>query len=344
MIQSSVSDRRPVLCFGEALIDFLQTSHQTEDLLELNNYRQYPGGAPANAAVAVAKLGGKALFAGQVGNDPFGEFLIDSLQAYQVDTQFVSKHPTAKTTLAFVMLDKTGERSFSFHRQQTADLLFEKSQVDEAWFNHSAIFHFCSNTLTDINIANCTEYAIQRAFSHDALISFDVNLRHNLWSTGQVDIDVVNNLVKQAHVLKFSLDELTYLAQDDIESYIKDCFQAHCQLMVITDGEKILTYYTSKNLDAIYPPSVNAVDTTAGGDAFIGALLFSLSHFEHITELLHNGELLKQVINFSACCGALAVTKSGAFPALPNFEQAIIFLEEQGSAQSQLLDIFSRSN
>lgn len=344
MSQLPFEKRRPVLCFGEALIDFLHTGQQTEDLLELNNYRQYPGGAPANAAVAVAKLGGKALFAGQVGNDPFGAFLIDSLQAYQVDTQFVLKHPTAKTALAFVMLDRTGERSFSFHRQQTADLLFEQSQVDDAWFNDSAIFHFCSNTLTEKTIADCTEYTVQRALAHDVLISFDVNLRHNLWPTGKVDIDVVNKLVEQAHILKFSLEELTYLAEGDIESYIEGCFQAHCQLMVITDGEKVLTYYTSKNLDAISPPSVNAVDTTAGGDAFIGALLFSLSHFEQLTELLNDNELLKQVINFSACCGALAVTKPGAFPALPNIEQAITFLKEQGSAQSQLLDIFSRSN
>jgi fructokinase len=343
MSQSSTNKRRPVICFGEALIDFLQTSQQTEDLLELNNYRQYPGGAPANAAVAVAKLGGNALFAGQVGDDPFGEFLIDALNKYHVNTKFVTKHPTAKTALAFVILDKTGERSFSFHRHQTADLLFKNTQVDQEWFNHSPIFHFCSNTLTDNDIASCTKYAVQRALANNVLISFDVNLRHNLWPSGEVNIGIVNRLVKQAHILKFSLDELTYLAQGDIETYIEDCFQAQCQLIVITDGEKILTYYTAENLDAIYPPTVNAIDTTAGGDAFIGAFLFSLSHFEHITKLFNDSELLKQVITFSACCGALAVTKNGAFPALPNFEQGITFLKEQGSTQSQLLDIFSRS-
>jgi len=344
MSKPSINIKRPVICFGEALIDFLQTSQQTEDLLELNNYRQYPGGAPANAAVAVAKLGGKALFAGQVGNDPFGDFLVDALNKYRVDTTFVTKHSTAKTALAFVILDKTGERSFSFHRHQSADLLFTKAQVDKNWFNHAPIFHFCSNTLTDNDIANCTEYAVQQAIIHNALVSFDVNLRHNLWLTGEADIDVVNKLVKQAHILKFSLEELTYLAQGNIEAYVKDCFQARCQLMVITDGEKILTYYTAEYLDAIYPPTVDAIDTTAGGDAFIGALLFSLSHFERVTELFNNNELLKQIINFSACCGALAVTKTGAFPALPNFEQAMMFLNKQGSEQSQLLDIFSRSN
>ena len=143
--------------------------------------------------------------------------------------------------------------------------------------------------------------------------------------------------------LKFSLEELSYLAQGDIESYIKGCFDANCQLLIITDGENILTYYTAELLDAISPPKVISVDTTAGGDAFIGALLFALSHFEQLTELLDDNELLKQIINFSASCGALTVTKAGAFPALPNFDQAVDFVIEQGSKQTQLLDIFSRS-
>ena len=334
---------KPVICFGEALIDFLNTGSQEDGCLTLNNYRQYPGGAPANAAVAVSRLGGKAFFAGQVGDDAFGDFLINALHTYQVDTQFVSKHPHAKTALAFVLLDEMGERSFSFHRHQTADLLFEKSQVDEIWFCESPIFHFCSNTLTEKDIADCTEYAVERALVHGAIISFDVNLRHNLWATGKVSISVVNKLVKQAHVLKFSSEELTYLAQGNIESYIQSCFDANCQLLIITDGENVLTYYTAAILDAISPPKVITVDTTAGGDAFIGALLFALSHFEQLNELLDDNELLKQIINFSASCGALTVTKAGAFPALPNFEQAVAFVKELGLKQTQLLDIFSRS-
>jgi len=343
-VKALLSIKKPVLCFGEALIDFLQTTTQTDGLLELNNYRQYPGGAPANAAVAVAKLGGTALFAGQVGDDPFGEFLMSALQTYGVDTQLMSQHVSAKTALAFVMLDNAGERSFSFHRQQTADLLFEQSQINDTWFKDSPIFHFCSNTLTEKTIADCTEYAVQQALIHNALISFDVNLRHNLWPTGKVAIDSVNKLVKYAHILKFSLDELTYLAQGDIEAYIKSCLAENCQLLIITDGENILTYYTPTDLDAISPPKVQAVDTTAGGDAFIGALLFAVSHFEDLSELIENARLLKQIVTFSAGCGALAVTQHGAFPALPNFEQSIDFMKEHSSPQTQLLDIFSRSN
>jgi fructokinase len=125
---------RQVVCFGEALIDFLHTGAQIQHDLSLNTYTQFPGGAPANAAVAVAKLGGTAAFSGQVGDDPFGQFIVQALNLYHVDTSFVTVHPTAKTALAFVFLDDTGERRFSFHRHQTADVVLNESQVKPEWF------------------------------------------------------------------------------------------------------------------------------------------------------------------------------------------------------------------
>ena len=161
--------------------------------LNNKNYRQYPGGAPANAAVAVAKLGGKALFAGQVGTDSFGDFLADALSQYNVDIQFLAQHQEAKTALAFVMLNKDGDRSFSFHRHQTADVLFSAEQVKDTWFKDQPIFHFCSNTLTESAIAQTTIVAVEKAKYHQSLISFDVNLRHNLWAQGHADINLVND-------------------------------------------------------------------------------------------------------------------------------------------------------
>jgi len=183
----------PVICFGEALIDFLMINVTPQEELHLPEFRQYPGGAPANAAVAVAKLGGNAKFAGQVGDDTFGQFLADSLQAYGVDTQFLERHPQAKTALAFVSLDHTGERSFSFYRDASADVIFNKDQILPSWFDNNAMIHFCSNTLTTDDIADCTKHLIAQAQQHQSFISFDVNLRHNLWPTGKADQQRVND-------------------------------------------------------------------------------------------------------------------------------------------------------
>jgi fructokinase len=309
----------PVICFGEALIDFLNVAQQEEQPLSLNEFRQYPGGAPANVAVAIAKLGGNALFAGQVGKDAFGDFLQDSLKAYQVDTTLMSRHPQAKTPLAFVTLDTEGERSFSFYRDKTADLLFDKTQVNQEWFTSSSIFHFCSNTLTQDNITETTQYALSLAKSKGAIISFDVNLRANLWPDGIVDRIKVNQLAKQADVLKYSKDELLFLAEGDGQTYINALINSGVSLILVTDGAEIIHFYGTNEIGQVLPPAVKAIDTTAGGDAFIGAFLFGLSQVNQPKIFLSQKKLFVPLISFSANCGAHAVAQQGAFPALPTF-------------------------
>ena len=342
---------KPVICFGEALIDFLNTGKEKDGCLLLNNYRQYPGGAPANAAVAVAKLGGNALFAGQVGNDIFGNFLESSLQAYAVDTQFLSKHETASTALAFVTLDQYGERTFTFHRHNSADMLFSQAQVKDEWFSAPSIFHFCSNTLTENDIAKSTEFAVNKAIQANAIVSFDVNLRHNLWPEQEANINTVNNLIRSAHVIKFSRDEFDYLASTQAngsaDDYLTFCFNWNCQLVIITDGAKPIVYHTRNNVSQIQPPAITAIDTTAGGDGFIGGFLYALSQFPELSSLVENENMLRKVIEFSAQCGAIAVSKSGAFPALATLDEVLAQLsfpiDPSSQNQADGLDVFLRS-
>lgn len=309
-----------VICFGEALIDFLQTSNEPCDGLKLNNFCQFPGGAPANAAVAVSKLGGKALFLGQVGDDEFGHFLQQSLAHYHVNTDYLFKHTKAKTALAFVMRDDKGERSFSFYRDNTADVIFNSSQIPKALFTQSGLFHFCSNTLTDNVISETTQTAIDIASQHNFVISFDVNLRHNLWQTGKVNIALTNAFVAQAHILKFSRDELDYLCEGDETRYINACLNHQCKLFIITNDGEPIQYITKDFSGYVSAPTVNVVDTTAGGDGFIGGLLFLLSKIDNVDELLSRESHVKQLILFAAASGAVAVSRLGAFPALPQFK------------------------
>ncbi|WP_076419339.1 carbohydrate kinase [Colwellia sp. UCD-KL20] len=314
---------KSVICFGEALIDFLNINRFEEKPLWLNEFRQYPGGAPANVAVAIAKLGGTSLFAGQVGKDSFGDFLEEALTCYQVDTRLMSRHPTAKTALAFVTLDEEGDRSFTFFREATADLLFKPSQIDENWFTHSSIFHFCSNTLTNEDITETTQFAVTIAKNKGLTISFDVNLRHNLWVNESVNIERVNALAEQAHVLKYSKDELDFLAQGEQKPYIENLITQGVLLVLVTDGPDTIHYYSSTCAGTVNPPRVKAVDTTAGGDAFIGGFLFGLNKVSQTSPAklhLTSVNSIIPLINFAAACGAHAVTKPGAFPALPIFD------------------------
>ncbi len=310
---------KPVICFGEALIDFLNTGTMEDGGLSLPNFRQYPGGAPANAAVAVAKLGGDAHFAGQVGDDSFGHFLKNALGKYGVKTDTLSFHPSAKTALAFVMINHEGDRSFSFYRDNSADLVFEKSQVSDNWFNGSPLFHFCSNTLAHAPIAEVTEYAVDRARAGQSIVSFDVNLRHNLWQQGNADRERVNKLVAKADLIKFAREELDYLAGSEQQAYIKRCFEQGVQLILITNGPEPVEYFIQGGESgSVAPPEVSAVDTTAAGDAFIGAMLFGISRLDSLAELIENSDRLQNLIGFATRCSAYTVARPGAFPALPD--------------------------
>ncbi|MDO6426014.1 carbohydrate kinase [Thalassotalea sp. 1_MG-2023] len=326
---------KPVICFGEALIDFLNVDVQQQDKLSIKSYRQFPGGAPANAAVAVAKLGGKAHFVGQVGKDAFGDFLITSMCEYGVDVSFTYQHPTAPTALAFVMLDKDNDRSFSFYRDNSADVIFSANQIDSAWFTNKSIFHFCSNTLTTQLITESTQQAIKIAKQHSALLCFDVNLRHNLWAEGYANKERVQTFIMQADVLKFSAEELEYLADGFTAKYIQACIANGCKLLVITDGGSTVRYITPYGDYRCEPPVVEVADTTGGGDGFIGALLFMLSLIDNFDLTLQDELLLKNIINFACGCGGIAVSEQGAFPAFAQFEQALHTFNAQQSNVSQ---------
>jgi fructokinase len=331
---------KAVICFGEALIDFLNFNQSQQGPLTLPEFRQYPGGAPANAAVAVAKLGGNARFVGQVGKDAFGDFLIQAMAAYGVDTSLVFQHAEAKTALAFVMLDEQGERSFSFYRHQTADVLFNQQQCDPDWFDNNSILHLCSNTLTTEAIADCSEHLVSLAQQQGALVSFDVNLRHNLWSAGEADRERVNQLVYQADVVKFSKDELDYLADGETDTYIQHCLQQGCRLLLVTDGANLIHYHTADDQGAVQPPQVKAADTTAGGDAFIGGFLYALSVIADASVQISRPETLEPLLIFASHCGAHAVTQPGAFPALPTLTTVFRALAEQGHQPEQFRILF----
>ena len=311
---------RRVVCFGEALIDFLNTGQELADGSPHNVFTQFPGGAPANAAVAAAKLGADAAFAGQVGSDPFGKFIIEALERYGVDTSLTLVHPDAPTALAFVFLDADGERSFSFRRDRTADVVITEQQVSSDWFVGKPILHFCSNTLTDPQIASVTRYVVEQARSNESTISFDVNLRHNLWPSGAAEAKLVNDLVPQSDVVKFSTDELNFLCEGSRDAYLESAFASGLSAALVTDGPGDIEVITAQSRASVSPPVVDAVDTTGGGDAFIGAVLYGLSVQDDIAGFLTDADRLKALVASAAHCGAIAVSRKGAFPSFPTFD------------------------
>lgn len=328
-----------VVCFGEALVDMLSNRVSgVGDINEPEQFTKFAGGAPANAAVAVAKLGGESYFTGMLGEDAFGRFLKSALAEEGVNTDYVRFTDEAKTALAFVTLDSAGERSFEFYRPPAADLLFREEHFPPQLFSGSGVLHICSNSLTEAAIADTTAAAVDRARAAGWLVSFDVNLRHNLWSTGRANRERVNSLVLQADVVKFSYEELEYLAAEfdsDVERFISYQLQHDPQLILVTNGGQPVQWVTRDNSGLVQPPAVDVVDTTAGGDGFIGGFLYQLS-VENVTPQTLSRWLssaaFEPALAFACACGAHAVSHKGAFTALPTPESLKTFLSGDDSA------------
>lgn len=312
-----------VMAFGEALIDFLSNGQTALDGLE--SFTKYPGGAPANVAVAVARLGGNSHFAGQVGDDSFGHFLKASLDSYGVQTASMLMTKEAKTALAFVSLDNTGERSFEFYRNPSADMLFRREDFKAEWFQGDrGVFHTCSNTLTDENITLATMAGIEFAKAANWIVSIDVNLRTNLWPNHQVDAQRVIGWMRQGDVIKASLEELEVLAEDPF-ALIDELLASGVSLFVLTDGANPVRYFAgAQGKGEIVAPKVEVKDTTAAGDAFVGGLLYQLAERGGDRAFLKSlsQDELEECIRFAVACGAEAVTREGAYPSLPSLEQA----------------------
>lgn len=326
---------KSIVCFGEALIDFLASPDRAADATPM--FLQHAGGAPANAAVAVAHLGGRSEFVGMLGADMFGDFLLEELQFAGVGTHYVVRTDEAKTALAFVALDAHGERSFSFYRPPAADLLFRPEHFRDACFAAAGIFHVCSNSLTESHIARATFDGMARARAAGALVSIDLNLRTPLWPR---DLDPLPRLwqaLRAADLVKLAANELHYLAERDAgESAVLQELLKTARAVVVTDGAAPVRWYTRAGAGSVSGFAVQAVDTTAAGDAFVGGLLIQLIERDisvaRFDALLRDDAAWAQVLRFAAACGALTVTRHGAFAALPTRAEVEALLQQQAYA------------
>ncbi len=311
-----------LLSYGEVLVDFLPTSVNDPSYIPL------AGGAPANVAVAYAKLGGSGYFAGGISEDNFGNMLMQSLENEGVNTDFVKRIEGANTALVLVSLDSRGERTFNFYRHNTADMQYGISQVDKINWQNIGFFHFCSNTLTSQPMYSDTLYAIRKAKRNNVLISFDVNLRQQLWQDLSLLMSRVEACIEESDVVKLSKDEAEYLAKIkkvDVNVYVQHLLLLGAKLIVITDGPNPVQVTCASFSIMLTVPKISPVDTTGAGDSFISGFLFSLAksvgdheNIDSLYEIIEQREHVSAAVLFGANCGAFTCQKKGAFTALPH--------------------------
>lgn len=307
-----------VLCYGDLLIDFVPTVSGLP-LAEVETFRRAPGGAAANVAVGLARLGVESAFMGKVGDDVFGHLLEATLAAEGVDTRPLRHDGRARTALAFVSLKADGERDFLFYRHPSADMLFVPEEVDQEAIASSPVFHFDSISLAAEGPRETALFAADRARDLDRLVSFDANLRLPLWASAEDARAGIREGLARATIAKLSDDELEFMTGGrDAPTMRQKLWHDGLKLMVLSVGRSGSILLTAKGELAVPSFPVQAVDTTGAGDGFVAGLLAGLMHD---LDRLEDRDFLYRAGRFANAVGALTTTERGAIPALPTRDQ-----------------------
>lgn len=303
------------------MIDFIP--HQRNvSLKDVSTFDRAPGGAPANVAAAAACLGLESVFIGKLGNDAFGDFLVETLKMKGVNVSYIKRTDEANTALAFVSLREDGERDFSFYRNPSADMLLRADEIEQAWFENGDILHFCSVDLIDAPVKGAHLKAIEYTEMNGGLISFDPNIRLSLWPDQRQLRQTINEFIPRADLLKVSHDEYEFITGlADEEEAVKKMFQGKVKLIIVTKGPGGASAYF-KDMCRVNVPGfkVDTVDSTGAGDAFIGAFIYYILQENFDLEDLTTAGL-EEAIRFANAAGALTASRRGAISSLPVLEE-----------------------
>ena len=258
-----------VWSLGDAVIDLLP---EEGDLL-----LKCPGGAPANVAVAVSRLGANSGFVGAVGQDPVGHFLKKTLVQEGVDVTCMTAKSDQRSSMVLVDLDDEGERTFTFMVRPSADQFLTTDDLPE--FSRGDWLHTCSIALANEPVRSATIAAMEQAKNAGSRISFDPNLRSDVWSNPEEMNVVVGKAIAMADLIKLSLEELQWLTgtNDAKEGLTLLKEKIDASLVVITLGADGALFEYRGQVGSVSSVKANVVDTTGAGDAFVGGMLAGFS-------------------------------------------------------------------
>lgn len=311
-----------LIAIGEALIDFIPDKSGCE-FYEVTGFSPKLGGAPANVCGAFARLGGAARLITQLGCDPFGDKIMRELAEYDIDTSCISQTDKANTALAFVSLAENGNRTFSFYRKPSADMLLSPEQIKDEWFEDVFVLHFCSISLGNFPMKQSHYAAIEATRKSSGMISFDPNLRFQLWD----DLDKLKKTVLEfiplSDILKISDEELEFITgESDFKKGIPKLFTGNVKMIVYTCGSNGAYAFTENSISYSKAYMIKIKDTTGAGDGFIGAFLWKLRELGITTQTLSEiGEReQRECLDFANAFCAESVQKYGAIPSYPTLE------------------------
>lgn len=313
-----------IVTLGEVVADIYREGSESEVEMPL---RALPGGAPANVAVAAARLGAEAAFVSSVGNDLFGDFILRALDAEGVETgSVVRQNSPVRTSLAFVEVFSDGDREFTFYRSKpAADEELSPDDVNREAVSGASFVNFGSIPLLSEPVRSATRRFAEIANELGVPVAFDVNYRAHLWGSAEAAREVVGAMIPLSAVVKLSEDEISpLLGEDDIEAAADILLERGVSLALISLGAEGAFFATRDFRGSLPSFEVEPVDATGAGDAFLAATLV------HLSETSMDEDSVREAVRRGTAAGAIACTGFGAMGPLPTRDELERFMEERG--------------
>ncbi len=316
------------ICIGELLIDFVSTTVDVT-LAEAPGFAKAAGGATANVAVGLAKLGVDSGFIGKIGDEPFGNFLRETLKQSRVDTSHLISEANRRTTLAFVATRSDGAKDILFYRNPGADILLRPDEIEAAYVQSAAVFHYGSCSLSHQPVRDATLQAIQYAKEASAFISYDPNLRLVMWDAPEEAKRWIWEVMPYANVVKAADEEWEFITgTPELEEGSERILETGVELVIVTLGEHGCYYNNGLHQGYVDGFKVEVVDPLGAGDGFVAAMLTQIMRSSEgagkLPELDDNQ--LQEIMKYANAAGALTTQKIGVIPALPTASEIEAFL------------------
>lgn len=310
-----------VVALGELLIDFTCISADADGYPTM---AAHPGGAPANYLAAVTKFGGKTAMLGKVGTDAFGKLLTGTLEKAGIDTRGLIATPDVFTTLAFVTLDETGNREFSFARKPGADTCIGTDEVRYDLLDETKVLHFGTLSLTDEPARSATYAAVEYCREHGKLISFDPNLRKPLWRDLEEAKKQMLWGLAHADVVKISDEEVEFLFGLDVQAGAAHILKEFgVKLVFVTCGPEGC-WFDNGTARGMTPSlrDIKVLDTTGAGDIFGGSAMWKLLQTGKAPADLTEADL-RDITAFACTSAGLSTTRPGGISSVPEYEEVL---------------------
>lgn len=315
-----------IITIGELLIDMIGQEQTSLDKIKL--FKRFPGGAPANVAVGIARLGGNVGMISRVGNDFFGDFLVSKLRKEGVDVSQISIDPKFKTGIAWVGLDDEKKPTFAFHRSPCADLKLNRRNINSNYIEKAKFLHYGTVSMTEEPARSTIFHVVKLAHKYGIIISCDPNFRADLWKNDD-PYSLLLKILPKTHILKISLEDAMGLTGETSDEAFHQLLKLGPKILLFTMGEKGSKAITGKKEFQAPAYDVNVVDTTGAGDAFMAGFLYSYLQLQEKLEFHQSSSIEKMLemeeiqdcLSFGNKVACLSLLKMGAMSALPRMEE-----------------------